>query len=221
MPSRIHLFKHAESITDVTLDWSKPDPSLTVLGLQQASQIIQDFPYSSSVTVIITSPLKRAVETTLAGFSHILDASNYPSSEETAGIVSACGIKDGAKLIIDPDLQELSDHPCDTGSNRNVLEASFPGVSFNVLDKNWQIKEGGQADDGQAIEARAKKVKTQLAELVEKLRTEEKKDIVVITHGNFMQFLSGDPNLDIPVAGWASYTIEKDRNEEINLVPVK
>lgn len=37
----------------------------------------------------------------------------------------------------------------------------------------------------------------------------ERGDIVVVTLGAFMKYLSGDPTIDLPKAGWKSYTIEE------------
>ncbi|KAF2432773.1 phosphoglycerate mutase-like protein [Tothia fuscella] len=204
MASQIHIVRHAESVHNVTKDFTKLDPSLTDLGFEQAGQLVQNFPESSSIGVIITSPLKRAVQTTLAGFPHVLEKSNFALGSNPGGI------ENGAKLIVDPDLQERSDLPCDTGSDRSVLETTFPGVDFGAVESGWQSKEGAYSADDESVKARAYKVRRRLAALAEKLKNEQKKDIVVVTHGVFMKFLSGDPNIDLPKAGWNSYTIEED-----------
>jgi broad specificity phosphatase PhoE len=214
MASQIHLVRHAESVHNITKNFSTLDPSLTKLGIEQAGQLVHKFTRSSSIGVIITSPLTRAVQTTLAGFPHVLDQRNFTPGS-TAG-----GIEGGARLIIDPDLQERSELPCDTGSERAVLETAFPGVDFKVLGDNWQAKEGAYSADDAAVEARANKVRRRLAEVAEELKDEQKKDIVVVTHGVFMKFLSGDPTIDLPKAGWSSYTIIQDGAGDIILVPV-
>jgi broad specificity phosphatase PhoE len=216
MVTHIHLIRHAESEHNVTKDFSTPDPSLTALGIQQAQQLVRDFPHSDSISIVLTSPLKRAVQTTLAGFPHLLDSRNFPPGSGRAG-----GVEGGARLLVDPDLQERSDLPCDTGSDRAVLEASFPGVDFAPLRDGWQAKEGVYAADDEAVEARAGRVRRRLAGLAGELKDEEKKkDIVVVTHGVFMKFLSGDASIDLPKAGWRSYTIGKTEAGEVTLLPV-
>lgn len=147
MASQIHLVRHAESVHNVTKDFSTPDPPLTELGIEQASQLVDSFPHSSSIGIVITSPLKRAVQTTLAAFPHILDKRSYAPGSNPGGIDG------GSKLIVDPDLQERSDLPCDTGSDRVTLEATFPGVDFGVLGTGWQTKEGAYSADDAAVEA--------------------------------------------------------------------
>ena len=213
MSSRVHLVRHAESVHNVTKDFSTLDPSLTNVGIEQARQLISNFTDASTIAVIITSPLKRAVQTTLLGFSHVLDKRNYPSDTNH-------GVDGGAKLIVDPDLQERSDLPCDTGSERSELERTFQGVEFSILSGNWQAKEGTYSADDAAVEARAKKVRRRLLEIADELKNENKKDIVVVTHGVFMKFLSEDSAIDLPKAGWKSYTLEGNSVGEVTLVPI-
>jgi broad specificity phosphatase PhoE len=214
MASHIHLVRHAEAVHNATKDYSILDPPLTELGIQQAGQLVQKFTRSASVGVVITSPLQRALQTTLAGFAHVLDRRNFARGS------AAGGIDGGARLVIDPNLQESSELPCDTGSERAVLETAFPGVDFGVLGDNWQAKEGAYSADDAAVEARANKMRRRLAEVAEELKNEQKKDIVVVTHGLFMKFLSGDPTIDLPKATWSSYTIMEDSAGDIILVPV-
>jgi len=63
-----------------------------------------------------------------------------------------------------------------------------------------------------------KKVRTRLAKVVEELNNKEK-DIVVVTHGVFMKFLSGDLTIDLPKAGWSSYTVGQDSTGNVILIP--
>ena len=60
-----------------------------------------------------------------------------------------------------------------------------------------------------------------LAELNDELKDGEKKDVVVVTHGVFMKFLSGDPEIDLPKAGWMSYIVGRDNGGGIVLVLVE
>ena len=48
-----------------------------------------------------------------------------------------------------------------------------------------------------------------LRERVMASKDSERRDIVVVTHGVFMKYLSGDPAIDLPKAGWKSSTIEE------------
>ncbi|CEL09251.1 hypothetical protein ASPCAL12390 [Aspergillus calidoustus] len=200
MASKVHLVRHAESVHNVSKDFSQFDPDLTPLGLRQAAQLVQSFPFAPQVGAIITSPLRRAVQTTLAAFPHILDERYFDPE-------SGNGIKNGATLILDPDLQERSALPCDTGSTSEILETAFPRLDIKGLAKGWQVKEGLYSPDDKAVEERAKRARSRIAAISEDLKSQERTDVVVVTHGVFMKVLSGDQNIDLPKAGWKSYTV--------------
>ncbi|KAH7047306.1 hypothetical protein B0J12DRAFT_786360 [Macrophomina phaseolina] len=71
MASPIDVVRHTESNHIVSKDFCQLDPSVTQLGLRQAAQLIQTFPDPSSIAIILTSTLKRAIQTTLAGFPYV------------------------------------------------------------------------------------------------------------------------------------------------------
>lgn len=212
MVSKIIIVRHAESVHNVTKDFSKLDPSLTSLGVEQASSISQKLPSAGNIATIISSPLRRALQTTLAGFSSVLDKQYFDKS-------SRQGIDGGATLSLDPDLQERSDLPCDTGSSASELSKVFPGLSFDDLGEEWLKKSGRYAPDDDAVEKRAEQVRKVLFEKAESLENEKRKDIVVVTHGVFMKFLTGDQDIDLPKAGWRIYTVEKESTGKYVLVP--
>lgn len=180
--SLIYVVRHAESEHNVSKDFSHRDPPLTSLGVSQATALRTAFP-SVPIAAIITSPLNRAIETTLAGFSPTIDK--------------------GARLIIDRDLQERSDLPCDTGSDVAKLKEKFQGLDFGELDKGWWKKEGGYGAGDDVVKDRAGRVREKLLVLA------ERGNIVVVTHGVFMKFLVEDETIDLPKAGWKAFRAEK------------
>jgi broad specificity phosphatase PhoE len=213
MASRVHLVRHAESVHNISHDFSQFDPELTPLGLQQATRLGQSFPYGRQVGAIITSPLKRAIQTTLAAFPYILDKRYFDPD-------SGYGIESGAILFLDPDLQERSALPCDTGSASGALEAAFPRLGFKELAEGWQVKEDLYSPADEAVEERAKRVRYRIAAVCEDLQHQGRTDIVVVTHGVFMRFLLGDPDIDLPKASWKSYTVGT-QSSDIVLSPLK
>ncbi|KAH8600653.1 histidine phosphatase superfamily [Bisporella sp. PMI_857] len=213
MASQIHIIRHAESVHNVSKDFSQLDPSLTPLGFEQAAKLDQTFPHSPRVGIIITSPLRRAIQTTLAAFPNVLDKRYFDPS-------SGYGIENGASLVIDPDLQERSALRCDTGSDRETLEKAFPGLNFHGLGEVWPAKEGIFSADDEAVHERARRVRRSLLDLNEQLNDKEKRDVVIVTHGVFMKFLTEEPEIDLPKAGWKSYTVRNDKVHGLMLVPI-
>lgn len=214
MASKLYLVRHAESEHNVSKDFSHLDPSLTTLGYTQAAQLVSTLPHPEQIAVILSSPLRRAIQTSLAGFSNVLDRRYYED-------FSQFGVENGVALTLEPDLQERSALPCDTGSQRNVLEKEFPNLSLEGLSEGWQIKAGKYAADDDSVTLRAERVREKLGQLHAALRSNERRDIVVVTHGVFMKILSGEEDIDLPKAGWKSYTIGNDEEDRTILVPVK
>jgi broad specificity phosphatase PhoE len=202
MAAKIHVVRHAESEHNVSKDFSILDPSLTPLGRQQAESLGSAFPYPDTVGLVISSPLQRTIQTTLLAFTKVLDKRYY---EEGSGN----GVEGGAELLLDPDLQERSALPCDTGSDRKVLQKAFPTLDFSTLGSGWPSKEGAYAADDPAVDERARKVRGHVRERAVQLKDSNKRDIVIVTHGVFMKFLVGDEEIDLPKAGWKSYTVEE------------
>ncbi|KAK9352278.1 histidine phosphatase superfamily [Lipomyces doorenjongii] len=211
MAGRIHVVRHAESVHNTDHDFSRLDPELTALGRQQADDFRRIFPSSDEVGLIVTSPLRRTIETTLLAFADVLDKRYFE-------VGSGKGVDGGAQLVLDPGLQERSSLPCDTGSDQVVLEKIFPNLDFSGLHAGWQLKGGLYAPD--AVDDRASSVRRSLADRLVALQDRNRRDVAVVTHGVFMKHLSGDPEIDLPKAGWRSYTIKRNEGGSVVLAPI-
>ena len=134
------------------------DPSLTPLGEAQCYQLSQDFPYHSSVDLLVASPLRRTLYTTLLGFQSELNR--------------------GLRVIALAEAQELADLPCDTGSDVKILEEEFRNhaIDFSLVDDDWTSNENKWAADAEIVEKRAREVR-------QWLKARPEKDIVLVTHG--------------------------------------
>jgi len=173
MPPTIVLVRHAQAEHNVACDWSLPDPSLTPLGRQQASTIPSAYPaLFEGADVILTSPLRRTMQTTLWGFPKLKEG--------------------GVPLEIWPELQETQDHPCDRGSSRQALEAEFKEAfcDFSNCYEGWTAKKGKFAPTLEALRARALEVRRSL-----KKRKEQR--IVVVCHAGFLRHIVQLPHSHI------------------------
>jgi len=195
----VHLVRHAEAAHNVDKNFDLRDPALTSLGREQGEELGKSFPYLGRTSLILSSPLRRAIE--------------------TAEALSRAGVTDSSsqtvKIVLDPDAQEVSSLPCDTGSSAAALRALFPDskIDFDILKDGWEVKEGLYSSDSEVVEQRASRLRKRLAELVK-----EGGDVVVVTHGGFMKVLSGDPVIDLPKAGWRSYGVVEDGEGNVKLV---
>ncbi|EXL47631.1 hypothetical protein FOCG_11789 [Fusarium oxysporum f. sp. radicis-lycopersici 26381] len=196
MPQIIHLVRHGQAVHNLCeADNVLPDTDLTPLGEEQARGLISKCPELANVQLIVSSPLRRTLQTTLLAFSSQL--------------------KRGLQIVALPEVQEVSDMNCDTGSDLSVIKAEFQQqpVDFSLVEPGWQIKEGKWAPVVGSILERAQAARQWLSK-----RPEE--EIVVVTHGCFLHFLTDDwvnsvnPNgTDWVNAEVRSYTISHDARE--------
>ena len=143
------------------------DPLLTPLGQRQCHQLRTDFPKHESIDLVVASPLQRTLQTALLSFA--------PETER------------GLKVIALPDLQEVGDYPCDTGSDVEILKKAMEGkpVDLSHVHDNWNTKKGEWGPADEKVIQRASKVR-------QWLKARPEKNIVVVTHGGLVHYLTGD-----------------------------
>ncbi|KAK2730054.1 phosphoglycerate mutase family protein [Colletotrichum kahawae] len=175
MPVQIHLVRHAQGFHNLNVENEAiRDPLLTDKGKQQCADLRAAFPHHSKLTHLVASPLHRTLHTCLLGF----------------------GPEDGhlGKVIALPEVQEVSDAPCDTGSAVSEIEGEFDGkVDFSRVPADWTEKKSPES----RWEPTLKKLEVRAAEARRALReiaggVEGDAQIVVVTHGGFLHFLTND-----------------------------
>ncbi|KAF5562300.1 histidine phosphatase superfamily clade-1 [Fusarium phyllophilum] len=196
MPQIIHLVRHGQAVHNLgEANNVLPDPDLTPLGQEQARSLISKHPELANVDLIVSSPMRRTLQTTLLGFSAQLER--------------------GLQIVALPEVQEVSDMNCDTGSDLPVIKAEFQQqpVDFSLVELGWQVKEGKWAPAVGSIVERARAARQWLTERPES-------EIVVVTHGCFLHFFTDDWVNSVNPDGtdWAnaevrSYTILHDDTE--------
>ncbi len=153
------------------------DPALTPLGESQCAALAKAFPYHSEVTHLMASPLRRTLYTCLLSFP----------TEVAAGL----------PILAVPEVQELSDLPCDTGSEPADLAREFTNgtVDLTLVHPGWNSKTGKWSPRSSALEARAKEARVFLRDFAQEWsRSNGGKDvqIVVVTHGGFLHYFTED-----------------------------
>ncbi|RBA13487.1 hypothetical protein FPRO05_02280 [Fusarium proliferatum] len=168
MPKTIHLVRHGQAVHNLGEAYNVlPDTDLTPLGQEQAKGLISSCPDFANVDLIVSSPLRRTLQTTLLAFSSQLER--------------------GLQIVALPEVQEVSDMNCDTGSDLNVIKAEFQQhpVDFSLVEPGWHIKEGKWAPVVGSVLERARAARQWLSERPES-------EIVVVTHGCFLHFFTDD-----------------------------
>lgn len=170
--STVIICRHSQAEHNVELDYSIPDAPLTDLGKQQANQLPHQVPreLQNQIDLVISSPLRRTLETTLIGWKHTVDRLGRDA------------------IVCLPQLQECNDFPCDTGSSRSTLEADpyFKQVDFSLLTDDWTSKKGQYAPDEESLNKRAQWVR-------QYVRDRPEKTILLVGHGDIIRRITGGP----------------------------
>lgn len=219
MSSKVHIFRHAEGLHNLRRDATIRDAPLTERGFDAADALGRSFVQANtnSVSAVIVSPLRRSIQTALTAFPRILSSSHYPTN-------SGKGVKkDGVTMVLDPDLQEISMTPCNTGSPVNDLLEEFPDLEdqFKDFPEKWYEKTGRLDPGNNAVAARKARILESLWTTAERLRAEtdpekqKKTDIIVVTHEGIVMELV--PSTTIPPASFKTFTLTKSASGRILL----
>lgn len=165
----LHIVRHAQGYHQVPLDHPNrdiPDPELTPYGLEQCEQFCSTFPHHPDLDLICASPMRRTIRTALVCFE--------PE------------IKKNFKVLALPDAQEATDVPSDVGSDAARLKDNFgASVDYSELYNEWYVKAGQNAVTNTALHERALRLRKWI-------RAREETNIVLVTHGIFAHYLTGN-----------------------------
>ncbi|KAJ4392716.1 hypothetical protein N0V85_006872, partial [Neurospora sp. IMI 360204] len=210
----IHLVRHAQGHHNVSAaNHSITDPLLTPLGESQCFALRDSFPYHDKITHLVASPMRRTLYTCLLSFQPAVERLRLQSQND--------GKKGGGVVVALPEVQEVSNLPCDCGSAPEKLHEEFDAeglVDLELVQEGWQDKESPDSPwkpEMDKLKRRAEKARRWLFELAARGSSsssspsksaksqadcgeaelepeEEEKHIVVVTHGGLLHFLTQD-----------------------------
>ncbi|KAI1109946.1 histidine phosphatase superfamily [Nemania sp. NC0429] len=171
----IDIVRHAESQHQIEGDHLR-DPSLTEKGISQAVGLGETYPYMDDVKAIVSSPMRRAIQTTRLAFSPL--------------------IKEKSMLILCiRELQETSARPSDTGSPWQELRYEFGSdVDLSLLYGPEWYKDttGVHGPDPARVAERARQARVFIRDNARALGDCDR--VVVVTHSQFVRVLiQGEP----------------------------
>ncbi|KAG9700865.1 phosphoglycerate mutase family protein, partial [Aureobasidium melanogenum] len=179
-PRTLYFVRHAQGEHNAQHDDGIPDAVLTPHGKSQCRDLSASFAHHDSVALVVSSPLRRALQTAVHAFAPALQ-------------------RDGVRVVLQPMAQEMNAYPCDIGTDRDELERqvkarelwdtelSVPSnkIDFNVVEEGWNVKEGKWAPDRASVQKRAAKLRSWLFGRKEDV-------VVVVSHGGFLHALTED-----------------------------
>jgi broad specificity phosphatase PhoE len=156
-----------------------PDPLLTPFGEEQCNTLRETFPNHNNISLMISSPLRRTIYTTLLSFAPALANGHCRPN-----------------IIALPELQETSDFPCDTGSDvsklRKEMKEKHVPVDLSLVKEGWNVKTW--APSSKALTNRAREARRYIRDRIFELQKEGEKDpeIIVVTHGGLLHYFTED-----------------------------
>lgn len=169
----IHIYRHAEGLHNIQ-GGQIPDPYLTTLGLTQCAQIQKNTPYEVP-DIIISSPLKRTIQTAIFCFATAIEQKHL-------------------RVHLVPELIETGDFPCNLMSDRVLLEGEFGDIidTTRVPEKGTPASGGSLAATSRALAAR-QAIDTIIQNYKGMNPEKHHINVMVVTHGAFIPYLIGLP----------------------------
>ncbi|OZJ01735.1 hypothetical protein BZG36_05119 [Bifiguratus adelaidae] len=174
----IYLIRHGEAEHNVNFPASHSihDPHLTVKGREQCVQLQEKLRKEGyAFDLICVSVLRRALETLQIGLAEQL----VPLEGKVNNV------------LVMPELQGITDAPCDTSVSLSELQREFPRLDFSrcATDQDWPTKVGKYNPQEFHLKARALAVRQFVAE-------RQESHIAIVGHEGFIRFLLGIDTLD-------------------------
>lgn len=172
MAKIVHCIRHGQSTFNALFDGTGTDPLhfdavLSDLGhrqVEEAASKVRDVPYE----LIVTSPLTRALQTTLGLFR------NHPSA---------------SRILVECLHREHLANSCDMGRSPALLTKDFPGFAFEHLDEVWWHKAGEPDERGLVVEP-METLLERVRQFREWLSARPERLIAVVGHGTFFYHLT-------------------------------
>jgi broad specificity phosphatase PhoE len=164
-------------------DIRRRDPGVTPYGEQQCASLRQAFPLHSCISQVFASPLQRTIATACIAFK--------PSLENGHCV---------PEILALPDIQEISEYPCDTGSEpadlQRICHQAGWKVDLSLVQDGWNDKswDGRWAPTAHAINARARDARRTIRDTLAEMqrRGQESPQVVLVSHGGFLHYFTED-----------------------------
>ncbi|CAA0185107.1 Histidine phosphatase superfamily clade-1 [Arabidopsis suecica] len=180
----LHLVRHAQGVHNIALEekGEKPeseklfDAHLSPKGLQQVSERrnqILESGLLNTVELVITSPLCRAMETSIGifrGQEYVNISEDFAKANNFPPIVA-----------LEICRERMGLYPCDRRASISTRRTFFPEIDFTMIESDedalWQDKEREKLED----------VATRGLHFVKWLWERPEKEIAIVSHGIFLQ----------------------------------
>ncbi|XP_024009110.1 phosphoglycerate mutase-like protein isoform X2 [Eutrema salsugineum] len=181
----LHLVRHAQGIHNVELEENEEssplseelfDAHLSPKGLQQVCERRQKIIESgllNTIELVITSPLRRAMQTSTGifkGQETTNESDNFPKANNFPPIVA-----------LEICRERMGLYPCDRRERISTHRTCFSEIDFTMIESDEDVLwQAGERENLEEVSARGLRFLTWLWERPEK-------EIAVVSHGIFLQ----------------------------------
>jgi len=198
----LHIIRHAQGFHNVCKDYRNPnhkDAQLTPHGINQCKELSKRIREEQiNVDCIISSPMRRALQTAYYSFEHLLEENMSFSEKDdtTFPAVIAC-----------ENWRETVNYICDVRFTKAELMKDFPFVDFTRIkhdhDPIWKYYEdlhgshesyqmGRESKDDLALQKRGREAWMTIGK-----RPIHERSFAVVTHSAFLMHMFTRPELNI------------------------
>ncbi|KAJ5443912.1 phosphoglycerate mutase family protein-like protein [Penicillium daleae] len=171
MPPILYVIRHAQGEHNVNDSHHLRDALLTEIGKAQCRELQEKFSFLQDIEVILSSPLRRTIQTAAYTFAPELEKRQIP-------------------IVLVPKAQEISSLACDIGHDAEVTISEAPKLIANAAPL-WDASnldttlKGIYASTLPAVHQRA-------AEMRNWIYNRPEKHIALVTHGGFLHYFTED-----------------------------
>ncbi len=198
----LHIVRHAQGYHNVNKDYKNPDhidAQLTPFGVDQCRELSQRLQREDiTVDCIITSPMRRAIQTAYHSFEHLINNTQDSNSSNDSGAIP---------FVACENWRETVNYLCDARLPRSQLGRDFPYVDFDQIDHDhdpvWdyyekkfgahdEYQKHRESGDDEMLERRARAAWKTIAE-----RPEHEEIIAIVSHSAFFMHMFTRPELNV------------------------
>jgi len=189
MSHHVYLVRHGQgehNVEPTVKNRKIHDPALTEAGVRRCKQFNNNFLEYTHVDLICASPMRRAIQTAM-----------YCFEDAIARTLSR-------QILLLPLAQETTDEPCNVGSSSEAIKEEFGDlVDVSMLDAEWTSKKDIYAASPEGLARRGREFRQWL------LRQQDK-NVVVVGHGAFWDYLFGADGNDVLSPGMMSIQMTQE-----------
>ena len=172
MEKILHVVRHGQATHNIVKDLNElehrrddfEDAELTEVGISQCHQLSNSLEEKlSKIDLLVTSPLNRAVQTSINAFNNLQNIIPW--------------------ISLDFIRERTGFHPCDKRRSINEKMMKYPTIDFSAIEEDDDLLYAQYLHEREPLPA----VHERARKFLKWLATREEKEIIMVSHGAFIE----------------------------------